>query len=264
MVKILEVNNLNYQVFKNINLIFDSNTIYSIVGPNNSGKTLLFKLMTGLVSTNDFITCNNVILNDFNKNKYIKNIGVVECVNKKSFLYKTVMDELMYPLYNLNYSKKESLDRINEILELFKLEDIIRKNINDLNLYEKQKLLIIIALLHKPKVLLIDSALNIFNIKECFIIMNDLRKLTIDENLTVINFTNNLNETLESDYLLLLNNYQILKVIEEKELINNDKLFYENNLEIPFIIDLNAKLKLYNLVNKDYKDLKDMVNDIWQ
>ncbi len=264
MVKVLEVRNLNYQMFKNINLSFESNTIYSIVGPNNSGKTLLFKLLTGLVNTNNYITCYNILLNDFNKNEYIKNIGVVECVSKKSFLFKKVINELKYPLYNLNYYKEESLDRIHEILELFKLEDIIKKNINELNLYEKQKLLIIIALLHKPKVLLIDSALNIFSRKECYEIMNVLRELTIDENLTVINFTNNLNETLDSDYLLLLNNYQILEVIKENELINNDKIFYENNLEIPFVIDLNAKLKLYNLVNNNYDDVKDMVNEIWQ
>ncbi len=264
MVKILEVKNLNYQMFKNINLSFECNTIYSIVGPNNCGKTLLFKLLTGLINTENYITCYNITLSDFNKNEYIKNIGVVECVNKKSFLFKNVIDELVFPLYNLNYSKRVSLNRINKMLELFKLENIIKKNINDLTLYEKQKLLIIIALLHKPKVLLIDSALNIFGRKECHEIMNVLRKLTIDEDLSIINFTSNLNESLDSDYLLLLNNYQILKVIKKSDLINNDKLFYENNLEIPFIIDLNTKLNLYNLVNNTYNDVKDLVNEIWQ
>ena len=55
MVKVLEVRNLNYQMFKNINLSFECNTIYSIVGPNNCGKTLLFKLLTGLINTENYI-----------------------------------------------------------------------------------------------------------------------------------------------------------------------------------------------------------------
>ena len=43
MVNSLEVRNLNYQDFTNINMEFEEGKYYVILGANNSGKTTLFK-----------------------------------------------------------------------------------------------------------------------------------------------------------------------------------------------------------------------------
>ena len=48
MVKILEITNLSYSKFNNLNISFDSGNFYTIIGPNNSGKTTLFNALTGL------------------------------------------------------------------------------------------------------------------------------------------------------------------------------------------------------------------------
>lgn len=264
MVKILEITDLNYQSFNDFNISFNNNTFYSIVGSNKSGKSTLFKILCGLILTNNIVTCSKVVLNKNTKYRYIQKVGVVTTVENNSFLFKKVMDELMYPLYNLNYNKKKAFDRINYLLKKFELEDIIYKNIVELDLYEKQQLLIIISLLHQPKVLLLDNSFAIFDKKESFKIINILKEIMIDDKITIINFTSNLYETLASDYILLLNNYQIIKKIKPSELVDNDKLFYENNLEIPFIVDLNVKLRMYGLIHNDYYSINDMVNDIWQ
>ena len=47
------------------------------------------------------------------------------------------------------------------------------------------------------------------------------------------------------------------------DIYENDKLFYDHNLEIPFMIDLSIKLKMYNLIDKKYSNMKAMVDDIW-
>ena len=264
MVKILEITDLNYQLFNRFNLSFNSNTFYSIVGSNKSGKTLLFKILTGLIITNNIVTCSKVTLNNNTKYDYIKKIGVVTTIENNSFLFKKVMDELMYPLYNLNYNKRKAFARINYLLKEFELENILYKNILELNIYEKQKLLIILALLHQPKVLLLDNALSIFDKDDCLKIISILKDIMNDDKITIINFTANLEETLMSDYILLLSYYQIIKIIKPNELVSCDKLFYENNLEIPFIVDLNVKLRMYGLIHNDYYSINDMVNDIWQ
>ena len=263
MVKILEVCNLNYKSFENFNVSFESNTFYSIVGGNNSGKTLLFKLITGLIKTSNCITCSKIMLNDVTRYEYIKKIGVVESVNKKSFIYKKVIDELMFPLHNLNYYKGESLDRINYILEMFGLEEILKKKIKDLSIYEQQKLLIVIALLHKPKVLVLDSVFDIFSKSECFRIINVLRKFMKTEKIAVINFTSNLDLVINTK-IMLLKDFKIINNIENIDLYENDKMLYENGLEIPFIVDLSNKLRMYNVIDNNYDNVKDMVNDIWQ
>ena len=125
MVKVLEINNLNYHDFKNINLSFESNSFYSIVGGNNSGKTTLFKLITGFILTDNDITCDEVLLNSDTISEYIKKIGIVERVNSDSFIYQSVYDEMSYPLYNLDYPKKKRDSRIKEVLKYFDQNKIL-------------------------------------------------------------------------------------------------------------------------------------------
>jgi len=259
MVKILEMVNLSYKDFNNINMSFEDKTYYSIIGSNNCGKTTLFRLISGIIPSNNVIMCNNIMLNRENVHNYIVNIGIVERVNKKSFIFNSIVDEMTYPLHNLGYNKKKCLTRINEVLELFNESKMIDKNISELNYYEKQLLLIMIAILHKPRVLLLDSVLCVFSRKAKNKIINVLRKLDI----TIINFTNSLEESYDSNKLILLDKYKVIGEYTTSDIYNDDKFFYEHGLEIPFMTDLSIKLKMYGLVDREYANMKAMVDDIW-
>lgn len=262
MVKILEITNLSYKDFNNLSISFDSGNFYTIVGPNNSGKTTLFNLITGIILTNNNISIDNIDLNKNNIDKYIVNLGVVERVNSNSFFYDSVINEMIYPLSNLGYSKRKALTRINEVLELFSCTSFLDKRISELTFYDKQLLLIMIALLHKPRVLLLDSVLQVFSKSRQEDIIKIIRKL-IGDGLTVISFTNYLTESSYSDKLLILDKFNIVGEYNYNDIFKDDKVFYEHNLEIPFMTDLSIKLKMYNLVNKEYTSMKEMVDDIW-
>jgi len=263
MVKVLEVRNLNYKKMVNINLTFESGKIYFIAGGNNSGKTTLFELMSGIIKTSNTICCDNVWCNEIKRKEFIRKIGVVRRVNKQSFIYKTVIDEMIYPLYNLNNSKKSIFDRINNVLSFFDMNYIKNKNIGDLSLYEKQMLLIMISILHRPKVLLLDNAINYFSQKERDNLFNKL-KLLVEDDLCIINFTSTLIDALYCDNIVILKDFNVVCEVKRDEMFSNDKLFYENDLEIPFICDLNNKLKMYQMVDKNYLNMKDLVDSIWQ
>ena len=243
MVNIIEFDNLSYHKFNDISLSFEKGLFYLIVGSNNSGKTTLFRIISSIIPTENTIICNNIILNDNNLMEYITNIGVVERVNNNSFIYQKVYDEMRYPLVNLGYSKKNIDKRISEILKLFKEEDILDKNISDLTYSKKQKLLIMISLLHQPNVLLIDSVLEIFDNYEKENILKILSKL-VKDGLTIINFTVSLNDINYCDRIVLLDDFKVIGEYLPKDVFLNDKVFYEHHIEIPFIIDLSVKLKM--------------------
>lgn len=260
---ILKVNNLNYMDFHNLSLSFEKNKLYFIVGANKSGKTTLFRIISSLIFTNNIVRCDRILLNEDTKNDYIKMIGVVERVNKYSFNYKTVKDEMLYPLINLGYRIDIAERRINTVLNLFNLDYLINKDINNLNINEKQLLLIMIALLHHPKVLLIDNVLDIFNAKERLFIISTLKRIIYEDNITILNFSSNLENIIESDRVIILSHFKFIKETTYNEIYENDKLFYENGLEIPFMFDLVNKLKMYDLINFNHTDMKGLVDDIW-
>lgn len=260
---ILNINNLNYKYFHDINLSFEREKLYFIVGPNKSGKTTLFRIMSSLIPTNNVISCDKVLLNKKNQKLYIRNIGVVERVNTYSFNYKTVLSEMLYPLLNLNYSLENAKKRINYILNYYNISYLLDKKINELDIYEKQKLLLAISLLHKPKVLFLDGVLEIFSIKERKNIIKLLKKYISEEHISIIIFTTSLDDITENDQIILLSKYKIIKECFYNDLYNYDQLFYQNNLEIPFMIDLSIKLKTYNLINKNYTNKENLVDDLW-
>lgn len=261
MDKVLKVNNLTYKDFYNISIDFEKGIFYSVVGGNKSGKTTLFAILTRMYSGLFDIYCDGVEICD---DTYIKKIGVVERVNAKSFHFNKVIDEMSYPLYNLNYNRKRIFIRINEILNIFNAKDMLNKKIDDLSLSEKQLLLIMISLLHQPKVLLLDSVLNVFDNDDKNNVLKAIDEIKKESQLCIISFTNNLNDTWYSDKLIIINNFKIIQVVNSDIMYDDDKIFYENNLEVPFIYDLTIKLKAYNLINNNFDNISDMVDSIWQ
>lgn len=261
MVKILEIINLKYKDFDNINLSFEDNIYYSIIGSNNSGKTTLFKILSGIIPSNNAVYYKKIGLNRENIRKYIVNFGVVSRFNKNSFSYNYIVDEMIYPLHNLGYSKRKSIDQIKFVLDSFNKSSWIDKKINELSFSDKQLLLILIAILHEPKVLLLDNVLSVFSIRTRDKIIKNIKKIVSD--ITIISFTSSLEEAYDSDKIILIDKFKIIGEYLPSDIYENDKLFYEHNLEIPFLVDLSIKLKMYNLIDKEYKSMKAMVDDLW-
>ena len=62
---------------------------------------------------------------------------------------------------------------------------------------------------------------------------------------------------------MVSNTYRVLGEVVGKA-FKEPKVFSDNDLELPFIVDLSIKLKYYNIIDKTYFDIKKLVNDIWK
>ena len=260
MSTILQINNLNYGLFHDFNLTIDEEKFISIIGSNKSGKTTLFNVISGIIPTTHVVSIKENDLTRQNVNNYIKSIGLVSKCQNNSFLFTKVYDEMSYPLKNLGYCDRFIKRRINKILGLFSL-DIIDKEINQLTEYEKQVLLFCIALLHKPKLLLIDDVFS-------FMMEDDVNKI-IDvlkniKSLSIINFSSNLNQLSKSDYVYVLGSGKIVLEGNAQTIKNENQLLMKLGLEVPFIDNLSNKLKEIGIINCDFNNLEDLVNTLWK
>ena len=126
----------NQTVLENVNLKWESGKIYGLVGRNGSGKSVLLKIMTGLMEPSDGIIKYGGI--PLKKGQYAKeNLLLLAKINKKT-----------------------GEERINEILKQVGLEPDSKKVYRKFSLGMKQKLAIAQAFMEDPKVLLLDEPMN--------------------------------------------------------------------------------------------------------
>jgi len=124
---------------------------------------------------------------------------------------------------------------------------------------------------------IIDSSFNyedLLKFKKVifFNILNNLNKNEIEElfrylksnNVNFINVTNNIEEVLCTENLIVYVNDKIIAEGNTLELLKEEKLFKRLGFNLPFIINLSTLLKDYNLVNNIYLDKESLVNDLWK
>ncbi len=249
----LIVENLNYQEFKDFNIKFN-NGYNTIISKNNCYNDTLFKILTTFYMTNNCIMLNDDYLNNNTRFSYLTKIGIIDCVDKNSFLFNSIDDELNYPLDNLD------IDFIikDDLKSFFKFPK--KTYISELDIYEKQLLLVMLALLHEPKIIIMNDIFSYLREKD----IKKLYEYIKEQGITVTHFISNLDDSVNSDHLYFIDNLQVIIDGEPDKLFMDDQIFLDNGFNIPFMADISNKLKLYGLIDKSYTTVESLVNDIWK
>lgn len=153
----IEVSNLskvidgNYLV-KDINLKFESGKIYGIVGQNGSGKTVLFKLLLGLMNrTSGEITVDGEVQKGF-----MRDVGFI--IERPNLIpYYSAYNNLKFIS---SYKGKVDKDKIIKSLELVGLSAKDKKKVKNYSLGMKQKVAVAMAIMDEPAILILDEPLN--------------------------------------------------------------------------------------------------------
>lgn len=269
MANILEIKNLNYQygkttIFKDFNLSVKEGSYISIAGNNTSGKTTLIKLISGILPSKNTITIGYSYVDMNHIHNHSKDLGVVLGNDLNSFLFEDVYKEMAFPLENLNIKVDDIEKRILDVASNFKINKLLDKKTSDLTNSEKQILLIVIALLHKPKILLLDNAFSMIDRKSKKQIVSVLKEYQKKENLTIIQATTNLEDTLNTDYLYIMNDGDIIIEGEPLMVLREDTILNRLGLSLPFMVDLSLKLEFYELLDNIEVDVDRMVNTLWK
>lgn len=135
-----------------ISLTLDSGNIYGFVGDNGAGKTVLFKILLGLMKkSTGTITVDGEELNDL-----LKDVGFI--IERPEYIpYYTAYKNLAVIAA---YRRKADGARIREALEMFGLDADDKKTVGKYSLGMKQKLALAMAFLDDPSILILDEPLS--------------------------------------------------------------------------------------------------------
>ncbi|MBB3128675.1 ABC-2 type transport system ATP-binding protein [Paenibacillus rhizosphaerae] len=144
------------KIINRLNLHVMKGDIYGFLGRNGQGKTTAIRLVTGLIfpDSGDVIIDGHHLRNDF-KNT-ISNVGAI--VESPSFYgYLSGYDNLKLMANLIPGIKK---DRIDEVLDMVRLNHRAKDKVKTYSLGMKQRLGIANALLSSPKLIILDEPTN--------------------------------------------------------------------------------------------------------
>lgn len=151
-----------YPVLHNLNLTCEKGEIYGLLGPNGAGKSTLIKCILGIVQRNEGrIIINGVEIKE-DRAEYIKNIGYVP---DAPFIYNYLTPreylDFMADLQQIHRIEKKQ--RIDTLLKQFSLNERQNDMIATFSFGMKHKLSVAGALIHEPKLLLLDEPMSSFD-----------------------------------------------------------------------------------------------------
>lgn len=160
------------KILSDINLELCDGNIYGIVGANGSGKTMLFRALSGLMSvTSGKVTWNGKVLRqDF---AVLPSLGIM-LENVGLYSNMTGMQNLRY----LASLKNKIQDKeIRRALERVGLDPDDRRKYQKYSLGMKQRLAIAQAIMEKPDVIMLDEPTNSLDAKG----VEGIRRLILEE-----------------------------------------------------------------------------------
>ena len=144
----------NQKILDNINAEFERGKVYGIVGRNGSGKTMLFRGMSGLMRIEGEVWQDEMLLG--RDMRILKNLGII-IENTDMYLeFSGYMNLKFLADINKKIGKKE----IRQAMKDVGLNPDEKKSVGKYSLGMRQKLSIAQAIMEKPDVLLLDEPTN--------------------------------------------------------------------------------------------------------
>jgi ABC-2 type transport system ATP-binding protein len=195
----------------NIDIRVEEGSIYGFLGPNGAGKTTTLKLILGLLRKQQGEI--RIFGHELGANR-LRILSKIGSLIESPSLYGHLTARENLEVLRLVY--KCPLSRIDEVLSLVGLADTGKKKASEFSLGMKQRLSIAIALLHDPKLLILDEPTNGLDPNGIVEMRELLRRLSGESGITI----------LISSHLLA----EIEKLVTHVGIINLGKMVFQGTL----------------------------------
>ena len=211
------------KALKGINMEIAEGEFFGLLGPNGAGKTTTINILTGLVRKDEGETMifNRDTVNDYRFTR--KQVGIAAQEFTQDWFFP--LDKLL--LFQAGYygiNKKDATDLVESLLERLGLQDKRNARIRQLSGGMKRRFQIAKALVHDPKILILDEPTAGVDVElrhELWEYFSDLHK----EGKTILLTTHYIEEAeLLCDKVAIIDSGKVISKGSPKELIGKDSV----------------------------------------
>ncbi len=273
MKSIIDVKNLSFR-YKESQEYYDVKDItfhvkrgewLSIVGHNGSGKSTTVRLIDGLLEAESGeIVIDGQRLTEENVWNIRRQIGMVFQNPDNQFVGATVEDDVAFGLENQGLSRQEMKKRVEEALDLVGMLDFKKREPARLSGGQKQRVAIAGVVALRPAILILDEATSMLDPEGRRELIETVKGIRKDYDMTVISITHDLEEVAMSDRVLVMKKGEIESTSSPRELFSRNDLD-QIGLDDPFANQLKNSLSQngYDLP-ENYLTESELEDKLWE
>lgn len=258
------------KALKNINLTFDDQKIYGVIGKTGSGKSTLIQHLNalllpqkGMIEVND----KQVFSNQKNKNlkKLRQEVGLVFQFSEYQLFEETVLKDVAFGPKNFGYSDKESIELAKNALKIVGIsEDYFERSPFELSGGQKRKVAIAGILAINPKILVLDEPTAGLDPQSSYEMIELFKKLNRELHKMIIIITHDFELAFKyTDEIIFIDNGEIITKKPTKSFFNDVVFLEKYNLQKPQILEIIHQLNNRGFVlDTDIDDLEILAKEI--
>lgn len=269
----LQVSNLNKtinkrHIIKDLNFDVKKGEVFGFLGPNGAGKTTTIRMIVGLTTptSGDVKVLGRSVLK--NRSEVMKDIGAI-VENPEFYPFLSGLENLkQFARMQVGISEED----IDRVVKLVGLENRIKEKVGRYSLGMRQRLGLAQALLHKPKILILDEPTNGLDPAGIREIRDYIKKLAREENMSVIVSSHLMSEMeLMCDRFGIIKNGQMIRiedvntVVTASDIVKHDFDVYPIDQAVKFLNEKGVPFKLNNnmlAIDIASKDVPQLVRDL--
>ena len=276
MENIIKVDNLifeytsdetTYRAIDDFNLDIKKGEFVAIIGHNGSGKSTLSKNLNAiLVPTSGDINIKGMNTKD---EKYLWDIrqtaGMVFQNPDNQIVATIVEEDVAFGCENLGIPPQEIRLRVDEALKNVDMYDLRERQPHLLSGGQKQRVAIAGIIAMRPECIIFDEATAMLDPSGRQEVMNTIKRLNKEYNITVLHITHFMEEAVEADRVIVMEKGKLALEGTPREVFSKVTRLKEIGLDVPYMTELAHILKEDGLdIRDNILTVDEMVGELCQ
>ncbi|SEB19169.1 energy-coupling factor transport system ATP-binding protein [Thalassobacillus cyri] len=252
-------------VLENVSFTVHTDEWLAIIGHNGSGKSTIAKLMNGLLLPQQGeILVDGIVVNEETIWDIRKKVGMVFQNPDNQFVGTTVRDDVAFGMENHGLPRELMLKRVQSSLAAVGMSNYQSHEPHRLSGGQKQRVAIASVLAVAPELIILDEATAMLDPKGRLEIMETIRQVQENQDLSLITITHDLREVIKADRVLVMNQGRRWLEGDPREVFAEKDALMNIGLDTPFVTKLAAELSAAGLnIQREPLNHQELLEELW-